>query len=390
MRKVLLFAVTLFISLCVYAQEETVVELQGQKGPYVTNGFLDNWFVSAGGGVQVYFGKNDTYGDFGKRIAPAFDVSLGKWFTPCIGTRLQFAGIKAKGWTNKNLPYIDGRADSKGYYKEKYNIMNLHGDFLFNISNAIGGQNMERFWTFVPFGGFGWARTWENDTHKNELALSLGLLHYLRLTDAIDVNIEMRSMLVNQRLVYSTGNHGVNVLGTITAGITYKFNQRGFKRAADLIVVEDNTQYINTIQNLEKMLDQSKAKREQLARELANERANKREQYTETPVFPDYAIFFEINTANITEKSMVNIGYMADLIKKSPDKQFTLYASADKETGTPEYNQQLSQKRGEAVYNALVEKFGVDPEQLSIEAVGSSEQRFDGAQLNRVVIIQNN
>ena len=49
---------------------------------------------------------------------------------------------------------------------------------------------------------------------------------------------------------------------------------------------------------------------------------------------------------------------------------------------------ELSQKRGEAVYKAMVETFGVNPDQLRIQAVGSSEQKFDGAQLNRVVIFE--
>ena len=51
---------------------------------------------------------------------------------------------------------------------------------------------------------------------------------------------------------------------------------------------------------------------------------------------------------------------------------------------------ELSRKRGEAVYNLLVDKYGIDPNQLKIEAVGSSQQKFDGAQLNRVVVIEDN
>ena len=90
----------------------------------------------------------------------------------------------------------------------------------------------------------------------------------------------------------------------------------------------------------------------------------------------------------MNDKAMVNIGYVADVLKQFPGKKYVLYASADKETGTPEFNMQLSQKRGEAVYNAMVEKFGVNPEQLRIMAVGSQEQKFDNAQLNRVVVIE--
>ena len=374
-----------------YAQDETVIEIQGQKGPYVTNGFWDNWFFSAGGGAQIYFGKSDTHGNFGDRIAPALDISLGKWITPAVGVRLQYSGLKAKGWSNGDLPYSYGNADSKGYYKEKFNTMNLRGDFLWNISNAIGGERTDRFWNFVPFVGAGWARSTGNNTSRDELAATVGLLHNLRLSDALDLNIEMKSTFVNQRFAYTEGGKGVNAIGAVTAGLTYKFMTRGFQRASDLIVVEDNTQYVEQIAQLQALLAKAEQKRMKLMQQMNDQQVALNEQNSKEPpviVFPNLAIFFEIGKADISKKEMVNIGYMADVLKQFPEKRYVLYASADKETGTPEFNMQLSQKRGEAVYKAMVETFGVNPDQLRIQAVGSSEQKFDGAQLNRVVIFE--
>ena len=106
------------------------------------------------------------------------------------------------------------------------------------------------------------------------------------------------------------------------------------------------------------------------------------------PVMPDLAIFFEIGKADLNEKAMINIGYLADMLKQFPEKRYVLFASADKETGTPEFNMELSKKRGDAVYKVMVEKFGVSPDQLRIEAVGSTQQKFNGAPLNRVVVIE--
>lgn len=390
MRKVFLVLTASLLCFYATAQNETIIEVQNQKGPYVTNGFWDNWFISAGGGVQIYFGESDTYGDFGKRLAPALDISVGKWLTPAVGMRFQYAGLKAKGWSNGVLPYSDA-AEGDGYYKEKFNVMNLHADFLWNISNAIGGERVDRFWNFIPYVGVGWARSEANDTHQNEIAATVGLLHNLRLSDAIDLNIDMRSMFVNRRFAQSNGGKTLNALGTVTAGITYKFNTRGFQRASDLIVVEDNTEYVEEIAYLQRMLDQANTKRAKLEQDLATQMMAAQEadgEVVQVPVLPDMAIFFEIGKANLTEKAMINIGYLADIIKQYPDKQYVIFASADKETGTPEFNMKLSQKRGEAVQKVLVEKFGVNPAQLTIQAVGSSEQKFDGAQLNRVVVIE--
>lgn len=390
MKKVFL-AVTASL-LCFYAsaQNETIIEIQNNNGPYVTNGFWDNWFISAGGGVQIYFGESDTYGDLGKRLAPALDISLGKWITPTAGVRMQYSGLKAKGWSRGDLAYSKN-AEGDGYYTEKFNTMNLHADFLWHLSNAIGGEREDRFWNFVPFAGFGWARSGANSTHKNEIAATFGLLHNLRLSDAVDLNIEMKSMLVNQRFAQTSGSKGLNALGSVTAGITYKFNTRGFQRASDLVVIEDNTEYVEEIAALQKMLDMANARRAKLERELADQIVVSQEKDVEevsVPVLPNMAIFFEIGKADLTEKAMVNIGYLADIIKQFPEREYIIFASADKQTGTPEFNMKLSKKRGEVVYKALVGKFGVNPNQLSVQAVGSTEQKFGEAQLNRVVVIE--
>ncbi|MBQ5803382.1 MAG: hypothetical protein IIW25_04035, partial [Bacteroidales bacterium] len=130
MKKLFLLSILLLSGIFTYAQEETVVEVQSKRGPYVTNRFFDNVFISVGGGAQVYFGEYDKKGDFGKRIAPALDISLGKWITPSVGVRLQYAGLKANAWQWYESVYADSREDNM--YREKFNVLNLHADMLWN------------------------------------------------------------------------------------------------------------------------------------------------------------------------------------------------------------------------------------------------------------------
>ncbi len=377
-------------SIFTYAQSETIIDVQSKRGPYVTNRFFDNWFITAGGGVQVYMGENDSYGSLGKRLAPALDISLGKWITPAVGVRMQYSGLQAKGWTSGETPYSDGLV-SGNIYKEKFNVMNLHADFLWNISNAISGYRSDRFWDFIPYVGFGWARSWANEDDRNEMAANVGLLHNLRLSDAFDISIDMRLMVVNQRFDFVSRGSSFEGMGSVTAGITYNFPVRKFQRASDIIVVDDNTEFIETINDLQRKLSKAQAARESLAQELAAERGKAPQVVKEVDaILPDLAIFFEIGKAKLTEKSMINLGYVADAIKQVPDRMFIIFASADKETGTPAFNQKLSEKRGNAVFDALTQKFGVNPDQLTVQAVGSSDQRFNGAALNRVVVIEDN
>jgi outer membrane protein OmpA-like peptidoglycan-associated protein len=218
-------------------------------------------------------------------------------------------------------------------------------------------------------------------------------LHNIRISDAIDVSIDMRAMFVNQRFAYTSGSNGLNVLGTVTAGVTYKFGNAGFQRASDLIVIEDNTKYVEQIAALEQMLVQADAKRAALEQEIKKQEAEITEAESveaTIPVLPKLAIFFEIGKAKLTEKSIINLGYMAEIIKQYPDKRFMIFASADKQTGSAEFNKKLSQKRGEVVFNTLVQKYGVKPDQLKIDAVGATQQKFGEPQLNRVAIIEDN
>ena len=61
--------------------------------------FSRNWFVSVGGGAQMYFGDYDKQMSFGDRLTPALDIAVGKWFTPDIGLRLMYSGLEYKGLT---------------------------------------------------------------------------------------------------------------------------------------------------------------------------------------------------------------------------------------------------------------------------------------------------
>ncbi len=393
MKRLLVLALVLMSSIFVYAQEETVVEVQSKRGPYVTNRFFDNWFISVGGGVQVYTGENDWCGGLGKRLAPALDVSVGKWVTPCVGLRLQYSGLKAKGWNSGEGRYTTtldrDNKNGSNIYNEEFNVMNLHADFMWNVSNAISGYREDRFWDFVPYAGFGWARSAGNDTHDNEMAATVGLLNVLRISKALDVNLEAKFMVVNDRFDGVARGRSFDGMGTLTAGLTYNFPVRGFKRASDIIVIDDNTEFINKINDLESMLQKAEAARDALKKQLADEMAKAPKVVSEPYlVVPEFAIFFNIGKANITKKELVNIEAIAKAIKEQPGAKFVLFASADKETGTAAYNQKLSEKRGNAVYEALTQKFGVNPDQLEIKAVGSSEQNYEGAALNRVVVIK--
>ena len=157
MKKGLLFILLAAASVCLPAQEK---ENAAKSYRVETNRFGANWFISGGVGAQMYFGDNDGKADFGKRLAPALDIAVGKWFTPGIGLRVAYNGLQAKGATPyANGPLVDGGQYSNGYYKEKWNVVNLHGDVLLNLTNMFCGYKEDRLYSFIPYVGAGFVHT---------------------------------------------------------------------------------------------------------------------------------------------------------------------------------------------------------------------------------------
>ncbi|MEG1611060.1 MAG: OmpA family protein [Alistipes sp.] len=356
------------------------------RGPYETNRFFDNFFVSAAGGVNVYHGENDSYGSFGKRLAPALDIAFGKWITPSVAVRIQYSGLKAKGWTMYESIYAK-EAVGDGMFKEKFGVMNLHADVMWNISNAIGGYKECRTWDFVPFVGAGWALSY-GDHHKNSLGVTVGLLNEVRLCRLVDLTIEARHLFVAERfdgVVRGSKSEGMT---SVTLGLSFNLGSRRFKRIAPPIDVTNYEKQIETLAGSNELLNDKAA---QLAAELEAAK-NLKPQVIEGDtkiVASPVALFFKINKATLDEKELTNLDfYVKNAIRLDKEKVFTLIGSADKDTGNATINQKLSEKRMQYVHNLLITKYGVSEDRLKTRADGDRHNRFSAAELNRVVVVE--
>ena len=388
MKKIVFLSLTLLFSLSLFAQN---VDNGGKYGPYVTNKFFDNWFISFGAGTQVLFGEHDNNASFKDRLSPAVDFSIGKWVTPSIGFRAQYSGYEAVGVVRDPLAKFITGPSSKlaGFYDEKFNFFNLHADVLWNLSSTIGGYRMDRTIEFIPFLGVGYAKSWKKNVNPEfkEAAAVTGLINKVRLSDALNLNLEIRALLVNRRFDgYNVGN-GIEEIVSATVGFTYNFAKRGFNRYQPPIV-PDYSPYNNRIDELERRIRDAEDKSSKLSRELtaAKESEPKVVNVVEYVVSP-IAIFFPIGQSRLTDKDLINIGNFAEIVKKS-GKKYKIMGSADSATGSRRINQKLSEDRANAVYNALVNKFGVNPQQLEVIAKGDKNEPFDKPILNRVVILE--
>ena len=339
------------------------VEYSDDKYKVETNRFWSNWFISVGAGPQVLFSDHDRQMKFGERISPALDIAVGKWFTPGIGVRFMYSGLSLDGAT-QNGSHSDGTHISgkpwEGYWltEQDINFYHFHFDALFNFSNLLFGYNEKRVWNCIPYGGLGVIKATNSPTHT-DIAASFGILNTFRLSPAWDLNLDIRGTLVSDEFDGEVGKRGGEGLLAATVGFTYKFKKRGWDRPKTVIRTN-----VREIEDLNRQLADMQAENERLKKALSEQKP----------------------AQEIVNKVVARL--LAEAIKKGDsDAVYTITGYADAGTGSKRVNERLSKERAEAVYDCLVNEFGVSGSQLRVDHKGGVGNMFyDDPRLSRAVI----
>lgn len=188
----------------VNAQEVNEVQKKVRHS-YITNDLWSNWSIGVGAGVNTFLheGLNSP--------KVALDVAVSKWVTPCVGVKLGYHGLNVEA------------------VKSDYAMNYAYGEVMWNISNAIGGYKESRFWDFVPYSH--WGGVWfHNETIKRdrELMLGVGLLNVLRLGKCVDLTLDLRSSMINGRVV---GSGDIKGILTATVGVSVNLGNKAWERA---------------------------------------------------------------------------------------------------------------------------------------------------------------
>lgn len=390
-KKMLLVAVTMLVSGSMLAQtkssvEEEFVTYETDKYKVETNKFWSNWFISVGGGAQMLFGDHEKQMKFADRLSPALDVAIGKWFTPGIGIRFMYSGLSWKGVT-QNGAYGNGKVydASKWLEEQEANYFNLHGDVLFNLSNLFCGYNEKRIWNVSPYVSLGWARMLDAPK-TNEITGSLGLINSFRLCSSLDLQIDVRGTVMNDRFDGETGGRSAEGILSATVGLTYKFPKRGWNKVKTPVYNDALwNEYRGKMNNLN-------AENERLKALLAEANSKPAETKVEKQiVVPDLIVTFRIGKSALTKEDRVNLGFLGKAIKEGdPKATYTITGYADAGTGSKKINEHLSKARAAAVYSCLVNEFGVDKSQLRVRHEGGVDNMFyDDPRLSRAAILRN-
>lgn len=341
-----------------------------EKYSVATNSFWDNWFVQANVVGTSFWGSQErSMVKFDKlfkgyRTNLGFSVAVGKWFTPGIGLRTKFSGI----W-GRTVISEDKKINANKYWT-------LNEQVLFNLSNMILGYDENRFWNFIPYAGAGVARNMSYNRYT--MGLTAGLLNTFRLNEKLAVNLDINYGLYGAALdgwpdagIIRHSVKNKDRVINVEVGLTYNIGKSTWNKTPDVDAIKALSQ--GQIDALNAQLADCNAENARLKDLLAKKPAvQPGETKTVTVnkiVSAPVSVFFNIGKSKIaSQKDMQNIQGVADAAKANNAK-ILVTGYADSKTGSVNLNQTLSQKRAEAVADALV-NMGVDRANIETAAAG--------------------
>ena len=371
----------------VVEEDVTIVDLSQCKDIYYSS-WRDNWFMQLGAGMNLPMLENYLPDGTEKHhITAAYNLGFGKWMTPYLGWRI--SGLYgAIHW------------DNNVYSKAKY--VNANFDLMWDMLNSVAGVNSNRVFSIVPFVGLGGTYTWDfNDQapairtsygdkpNQWTLPVSAGLQMRFRLCSYADFFIEGRAQFYGDNFNNYAYGEPVDVNITAIGGFSFNFGGRNYKAynpCGDLGYIASLNDQVN---NLRASLAVCSAALADAEAQLPCPEVKPTPAAVSSAPAKDAILLstvrFSRNSAVITDAEMVNVYNVAEWLMENPKQNIVIKGYADEQTGTSDYNMNLSRQRAQNVYDALVD-YGVNASRLSIQAEGSNSQLYDTNDWNRIVI----
>ena len=364
-----------------------------EKNSVFTNGFWHNWQLSAGIGTQMYYGDNDW--KVAKKVPemwvlPTVDLYLTKWISPSFGVGLganwaPFKGLyqtkpghsnnprEANANFRPNKVTLYDKADpiynSEGLALQKGSYLDVFALAHANLMNLFGGYKPDRFFEIDYYAGGGVIFGFSESGNAPSASFNTGFINTFRLSEQLRLMLNIRGALIGDDFDgeayvdeptkrHWLANHKMDGILGATVGLTYNIG----KEYGKWRLAERTSVYQYDKETIEKIVKET--------------------EYIEKPMpvaeVPEvwFHINFIVDRWDISKKELININAVADLIKSTPKTKYLVCGYADKQTATPAHNLMLSENRAKAVYNTLVNEFGVNPDQLVMDYKGGVDYMF--------------
>ncbi len=380
----------------------TVTEFTCDNSDHYFSNWRNNWFIEIGAGAnQPLVEKTHGKTVDGKKWTATYSVGFGRWFSPYLGFRIKAMG-GALHW-DYAAPGSDG-----AYSWSRSKHVSLTAELMWDMFNSFGGVNPNRVFSIIPFVGFGGDANFDFKNGLGEkpggqnilkeysytkkksvqwtLPVTAGLQFRFRLSKYVDFFAEARATFYADNWNSTATGNSIESLVSATGGFNFNIGGRGWNKF-------NECGYVSQIAALNGQVNDLRA---QLL--ACGETVNSLQSQLPCPetVTKDCVnaplmatVRFTINSDKILPTEEVNVYSMAEWLKANPNEKIVIAGYADKDTGTSDYNMQLSERRAQAVKDELVNTYGIDPSRLETKAFGSDVQEYPSHNdWNRIVIFK--
>ena len=363
------------------------------------------WYIQLQGGAQYTLGEID----FSDLISPNVQVALGRQFSPVFGARLAVNAWQSKaGWDgytaftkNDDGTIIEG---ARVKNKWKWNYVAPGIDLTFNLSNLFCGFNPNRIFNFSVFAGAGANIGWGNDealdvnkaavANANKIGINYENIEYVwdgtkvrvfgragvaadfKVSDAVSLGLEVNANTLSDRYNSKKANNWDWYFNAL-AGVKINLGKTYSTRTIEAPKVPEKV--------IERVIERVVEKPvPQQVVEPTRAVAEKKE--VEDTKFRRDIFYLKAGKTWIDKSEYHKVKEVADYMKEHPNCTVEVTGYADRGTGNPKINNNLSQRRAQAVANMLIRNYGIKKNRIKVDYKGDTIQPFAKEIENRVAI----
>ena len=370
------------------------VSVNAQNTAITANKAGDNWYIGINGGVSTTLTKQNPDGGFFKALAPTFGVRVGKNLTTVFGLALD-ADMHFKSnekWNNGSKTFVEC----------------VNADLLgtFNLSNLFGGyQGEPRAFEVIALGGFGWTHEFCHLSKANAINSRVALDFAFNLGSAKQWQLYIEPSLTYDLHSWADGvdaggnfNYDINnSYFAIKAGLNYKFGNSNGTHNFAKAQLRDQAEIDGLNAKINELRADNNAKDGQIAAD-ARTIADLQKKLADCEARPQTAavvektenvlqphVIFRQGKSTIEPAQYASIEMVAKYMKNHPEAKVKVLGYASPE-GKAEFNQKLSEKRAEVVKNALIKKYKIAADRITVEGLGATDKLSSENDFNRVAM----
>lgn len=325
--------------------------------------FWDNFYIGAKGGAQIVLNGPHS-SDYKKNLSPSGDLYTGVEFNPFWGGRLQVGYTYQTAYVAQTGSTFYGDINEGFGEKMHVNILNFDVAPTVNLTNAICGYNWEKERKFnaYAFIGVGVMHAFTSRTNSDDAYLTGGLYAHYKIARKLYLTAEVADRFCSSAILGYYNAHPTYHFVSGKIGLMYKLSDKRFKRFSTKPYLEKIESQKFELAKKDNDLSDKDREIERLKAEINAKNAELEKALNEKGIVavPDLPIFFNVNSAEVDQKSKFILEKYCECLKKvDSDYRIEILGYCDLKTGSRAYNEKLKVKRAVKVADVISKEYGI-------------------------------